>query len=143
MKNASPKGNFAPGHASDAREQALILLYEAESRSMLVSDVVREQVVVPHSVAVALALGVEEAQVTYDEMISSRAKGWRLERMPMIDRAVLRLALHELREFPDVPTAVIMNEAIELAKRFSTEDSGRFVNGILSALLETVRPNAK
>jgi hypothetical protein len=75
MKNASPKGNFAPGHASDAREQALILLYEAESRSMLVSDVVREQVVVPHSAAVALALGVEEAQVTYDEMISSRAKG--------------------------------------------------------------------
>ena len=143
MKNASPKGNFASGHASDAREQALILLYEAESRSMLVSDVVRKQVVVPHSAAVALALGVEEAQVTYDEMISSRAKGWRLERMPMIDRAVLRLALHELREFPDVPTAVVMNEAIELAKRFSTEDSGRFVNGILSALLESVRPNAK
>lgn len=143
MKNASPKGNFAPGRASDAREQALILLYEAESRSMSVGVVVREQVVVPHSAAVVLALGVEEAQVTYDEMISSRAKGWRLERMPMIDRAVLRLALHELREFPDVPTAVVMNEAIELAKRFSTEDSGRFVNGILSALLESVRPNAK
>jgi N utilization substance protein B len=141
MKNASPKGNFAPGHASDAREQALILLYEAESRSLSVPEVVREQVVVPHSAA--LALGVEEAQVTYDEMISSRAKGWRLERMPMIDRAVLRLALHELREFPDVPTAVVMNEAIELAKRFSTEDSGRFVNGILSALLDSVRPNSK
>jgi N utilization substance protein B len=53
------------------------------------------------------------------------------------------LALHELREFPDVPTAVVMNEAIELAKRFSTEDSGRFVNGILSALLDSVRPNSK
>jgi N utilization substance protein B len=143
MKNASPKGTFAPGHASDAREQALILLYEAESRSMSVADVVRDQVVVPRSAAIALALGVEEAQVDYDEMISSRAKGWRLERMPMIDRAVLRLALHELREFPDVPTAVVMNEAIELAKRFSTEDSGRFVNGILSALLESVRPNGK
>ena len=61
----------------------------------------------------------------------------------MIDRAVLRLALHELRECPDVPTAVVMNEAIELAKRFSTEDSGRFVNGILSALLDSVRPNSK
>ena len=119
------------------------MLYEAESRSLSVPEVVREQVVVPHSAAIALALGVEEAQVTYDEMISSRAKGWRLERMPMIDRAVLRLALHELREFPDVPTAVVMNEAIELAKRFSTEDSGRFVNGILSALLDSVRPNSK
>ena len=73
---------------------------------MSVSDVLRDQVVVPHSAAIALAIGVEEAQVVYDEMISSRAKGWRLERMPMIDRAVLRLALHELREFPDVPTAV-------------------------------------
>ena len=59
MKNASPKGNFAPGHASDAREQALILLYEAESRSLSVPEVVREQVVVPHSAAIALALGVE------------------------------------------------------------------------------------
>ena len=141
MKNASPKGNFAPGHASDAREQALILLYEAESRSMSVSDVLRDQVVVPHSAAIALAIGVEEAQVVYDEMISSRAKGWRLERMPMIDRAVLRLALHELREFPDVPTAVVMNEAIELAKSLGGNEGHRYVNGVLDRLAPELRPH--
>ena len=60
-----------------------------------------------------------------------------------MSREILPHKIGSYREFPDVPTAVVMNEAIELAKRFSTEDSGRFVNGILSALLESVRPNAK
>jgi len=133
--STSPSSN-----ASDARERALILLYESESRGLSVGAVIAEQVVSPSSVAVALALGVESCQVRYDELISSRARGWRLERMPMIDRAILRLALHELSTSTSVPTAVVMNEGIELAKRFSTEDSGRFVNGILAALLETVRP---
>ena len=59
--------------------------------------------------------------------------------MPMIDRAVLRLALHELATHGDTPTAVILNEAVELAKRYSTEDSGRFVNGVLAALVPEVR----
>ena len=129
--------------AAEARERALVLLYEAESRTANVADVVASEVVAPPAMAVDLALGVEAGTPRYDALISSKARGWRLERMPMIDRAVLRLALHELREFPDVPTAVVMNEAIELAKRFSTEDSGRFVNGILSALLDSVRPNSK
>jgi N utilization substance protein B len=132
---------LVPGNASDARERALILLYEAESRGIGVAEVIAEQVMAPPATASALALGVEASQGEYDELISSRARGWRLERMPMIDRAVLRLALHELRTATEVPTAVVMNESIELAKRFSTEDSGRFVNGILSALLETVRPS--
>ena len=134
---------IVPGNASDARERALILLYEAESRGITVAEVIAEQIMAPPPVASSLALGVEASQSEYDDLISSRARGWRLERMPMIDRAVLRLALHELRTAAEVPTAVVMNESIELAKRFSTEDSGRFVNGILSALLETVRPSTK
>lgn len=60
--------------------------------------------------------------------------------MPMIDRAILRLGLYELEHRPDTPTAVILNEAVELAKRFSTEDSGRFVNGVLAALVGETRP---
>jgi N utilization substance protein B len=59
--------------------------------------------------------------------------------MPMIDRAILRLALHELASSAATPTAVILNEAVELAKRYSTEDSGRFVNGVLAALVSEVR----
>ena len=89
--------------------------------------------------AVDLATGVDTNRDRYDSLISSKARGWRLDRMPMIDRAVLRLALHELADRPETPTAVILNEAVELAKRYSTEDSGRFVNGVLAALVPLVR----
>lgn len=125
--------------AAEARERALVLLYEAESRGVTVGDVVASEVVAPPAFAVSLASGVEAGVSQYDALISSKARGWRLERMPMIDRAVLRLALHELAECPDTPTAVILNEAVELAKRYSTEDSGRFVNGVLAALVPEVR----
>jgi len=125
--------------AAEARERALVLLYEAESRTASVADVVACEVVTPPPMAVDLALGVEAGMARYDVFISSKARGWRLERMPMIDRAILRLALHELVERPDTPTAVVLNEAVELAKRYSTEDSGRFVNGVLAALVPEVR----
>ncbi|MFM7745370.1 MAG: transcription antitermination factor NusB [Actinomycetota bacterium] len=125
--------------AAEARERALVLLYEAESRTASVADVVASEVVAPPSMAVDLALGVEAGTSRYDALISSKARGWRLERMPMIDRAILRLALHELVARPDTPTAVVLNEAVELAKRYSTEDSGRFVNGVLAALVPEVR----
>ncbi len=125
--------------AAEARERALVLLYEAESRTANVAEVVASEVVAPPAMAVDLALGVEAGTPRYDALISSKARGWRLERMPMIDRAILRLALHELCERPDTPTAVVLNEAVELAKRYSTEDSGRFVNGVLAALVSEVR----
>ena len=125
--------------AAEARERALVLLYEAESRGISISEVVASEVVVPPDMAVRLASGVEEGMARYDALISSKARGWRLERMPMIDRAVLRLALHELATSSDTPTAVILNEAVELAKRYSTEDSGRFVNGVLAALVPELR----
>jgi N utilization substance protein B len=125
--------------AAEARERALVLLYEAESRASSVADVVASEVVAPPAHAVSLASGVEADVARYDSLISSKARGWRLERMPMIDRALLRLALHELAECPETPTAVILNEAVELAKRYSTEDSGRFVNGVLAALVPEVR----
>jgi N utilization substance protein B len=131
---------LSPAEASEARERALTLLYEAESRSMSVDEVMAEQVVAPNPHAVDMARGVEAGQAQYDRLIAGKARGWRLERMPMIDRAVLRLGLYELEHRPDTPTAVILNEAVELAKRFSTEDSGRFVNGVLAALVAETRP---
>jgi transcription antitermination protein NusB len=125
--------------AAEARERALVLLYESESRTCSVADVVASEVVAPPSMAIELATGVESGLERYDGLISSKARGWRLERMPMIDRAILRLALHELASSAATPTAVILNEAVELAKRYSTEDSGRFVNGVLAALVSEVR----
>ena len=69
-----------------------------------------------------------------DREIAPRLVGWTLERLPTVDRLVLRMAIYELRHRPEVPRAVVLNEAIELAKKYSTEESGRFVNGILSAI---------
>ena len=68
------------------------------------------------------------------------AAGWALERMPVLDLNVLRLGAFELAERPDVPVAVVIDEAVDLAKRFSTDNSGRFVNGVLSALAPELRP---
>ena len=69
-----------------------------------------------------------------------KAKGWTLARMPLIDLTVMRIAGFELLGRLDVPVAVVLDEAVELAKRFSTDDSGRFVNGVLSALVPVLRP---
>ncbi len=127
---------------SDARERALALLYEAESKAIAPRDVLAAQVIDLDELTTLIVEGVEDHQPELDDLISTHAKGWSLARMPALDRAVLRMALLELRERPDVPTAVILDEAVELAKRFSTDDSGRFVNGMLSAIAPKLRPPA-
>ena len=73
-------------------------------------------------------------------LISRFARGWTLDRMPVIDRAVLRMGAFELLHRPDVPTGAVISEAVELAKRYSTDDSGRFVNGVLASIAAAVRP---
>ena len=125
---------------SDARERALALLYEAESKAIAPRAVLAAQVIDLDELTTLIVEGVEDHQPELDDLISTHAKGWSLARMPALDRAVLRMALLELRERPEVPTAVILDEAVELAKRFSTDDSGRFVNGMLSAIAPKLRP---
>ena len=127
---------------SDARERALALLYEAESKAIAPRAVLAAQVIDLDELTTLIVEGVQDHQPELDDLISTHAKGWSLARMPALDRAVLRMALLELRERPDVPTAVILDEAVELAKRFSTDDSGRFVNGMLSAIAPKLRPPA-
>jgi len=124
---------------SDARERALILLYEAESKSIAPTDVIENQVLVPDELTRQLVGGVEARGREIDDLIAANAKGWTLQRMPTIDRNVLRIATFELLGRPDVPIAVVIDEAVELAKRFSTDDSGRFVNGVLAAIAAKVR----
>ena len=89
---------------------------------------------------VLLVRGVDAHRERLDDAIAATATGWALSRMPVLDLNVLRLAAFELAERPDVPVAVVINEAVELAKRFSTDDSGRFVNGVLAALVDDLRP---
>lgn len=81
-----------------------------------------------------LVLGTLEHTGESDEALTPLLEGWTIERLPTIDRLLLRMGTFELRHQPLTPRPVIINEAVELAKRFSTEDSGRFVNGVLSAL---------
>ncbi len=117
-----------------ARERALELLYEAETKDVTAGAVVAALPVPPDDYATALAEGVDDERAAIDELIVAHLKGWTLERMPAVDRAVLRLAVFELLHRPDVPVGVVISEAVELASEFSTDDSGRFVNGVLSAI---------
>ena len=117
-----------------ARERALELLYEAETKDLSTAEVVEQLPVAPDVYAVQLTAGVDEHRDEIDALLVRFAKGWTLERMPAVDRALLRLATYELLHEPDVPVGVVISEAVELASEFSTDDSGRFVNGVLSAI---------
>lgn len=132
--------NRRPDRRSDARERALYALYEAHSKGSPLSEVLAGYVVAPDELTTSLVQGVETHRERLDEAIAGRAKGWTLARMPVLDLSILRLAAYELAERPDVPVAVIIDEAVELAKRFSTDDSGKFVNGVLSKLADDLRP---
>ena len=78
--------------------------------------------------------GVQEKGDALDQLISKYAENWRLERMSLIDRNILRLAVYEVHYQDDVPVSVAINEAVEIAKRYSTDDSGPFINGILDGM---------
>ena len=123
----------------DARERALHLLYEAHAKSESGSSVVESQILPVDDLVLEIVSGVDDVTAFADEIIAENAIGWTLARMPVIDLIVLRIAIFELKSRPDVPTAVILNEAVELAKTFSTDESGRFVNGILSTISKKVR----
>jgi N utilization substance protein B len=127
------------GSRREARERALELLYESYAKSVSVDDVLSGLAVRPDPYAEEVVRGVAARADEIDALISSHAKGWTLERMPVLDRTLLRIAVFELLARPDVPVAVVISEAVELAKRYSTDDSGRFVNGVLSAAAADVR----
>lgn len=126
---------------SDAREQALMLLYESEQRGVAPSTLLDDRGLVAQELTSLLVSGVEKDISAIDLHIIDHAKGWALDRMPALDRAILRIAVFELMHRGDTPVAVVIDEAVELAKRFSTDDSGRFVNGVLSAVAKQLRPN--
>jgi transcription antitermination protein NusB len=79
-----------------------------------------------------LVFGTIEHAEQSDALIGPLLEGWTIERLPTVDRLLLRMGVYEMRHRPETPRPVVINEAVELAKKFSTEDSGRFVNGVLS-----------
>lgn len=124
----------------EARERAVQLCYEAEQRDLGLTEVLAEQIVDPEPYTDALVSGVGRHQAQIDGVLSRFAKGWTVDRMPALDRAILRVGVYELGHEPEVPTAVVLNEAVELANSYSTDDSGRFVNGVLAAAARELRP---
>jgi N utilization substance protein B len=128
------------GARTQARERALALLYEADARSVTPAEVLAGLPLAPDPYAAELVEGVAGQAAALDGAIRAHATGWAPERMPVLDRLILQIAAFELLFRPDVPTAVAIDEAIELAKEYSTEDSSRFVNGVLAALAAEARP---
>jgi N utilization substance protein B len=128
------------GPRRQARERALELLYEAECKGCKPSEVLAELPVAPDPYAVDLVNGVGDHASEVDDYLRRFAKDWSLERMPAVDRTLLRMATFELAHRFDVPTGAVISEAVGLAQRFSTEESGRFVNGLLGRIAQEVRP---
>lgn len=128
-----------------ARKRALDLLFEAEQRGLQPADLLRERLAAPvteHPLAqltADLVTGVVERRDQIDELITTYAQGWTLTRMPAVDRAILRLGAWEVLYSEDVPEPVAISEWVALATELSTDDSPRFVNGLLGRLAE-VKP---
>ena len=131
-----------------SRLAALRVLYAADVREVDPLDVLQEELEKQQGdadvdldaatldrFAVTLLHGLGASMPDVDARIARFARGWRLERMPAVDRNVLRLAVHELLTEP-TPVAVVMDEAVRLASELSTDDSGRYVNGVLSAIVK-------
>lgn len=122
---------------SKSRKRALDVLYAADSRDVDPLLLLDERAEAPEytpmgEYAETLVRGVAEHGRRIDALLSEHAQGWTLARMPAVDRAILRIAVYELIWSPDVPPAVAVDEAVELAKSLSTDNSPRFVNGVLA-----------
>lgn len=136
----SDDGHDLPvGERRRSRERALGLLYEAEVKNLPLQSVLDGLPSVPEPYAVDLVLGVAHRCDEIDALIDLHADFWAIERMPAVDRQLLRLATYELMEQLDVPVAVVIDEAVELAKQYSTEDSGSYVNGVLASIARKLR----
>jgi N utilization substance protein B len=128
------------GTRRESRERALALLYEAEQKQLdNPADILDQLPLPPETFAGELVIGVSDHLGAVDALIEAYSQAWPLERMPALDRALLRMGVYELTE-TDVPTGACISEAIELAKRYSTDDSHKFVNGMLARVAREHRP---
>jgi transcription antitermination protein NusB len=123
-----------------ARKRALDVLYESELRGVALGATLPDRIaagdppVNPYTVR--LVEGVAEHRHRIDELLDTNAEGWSLARMPVIDRNLLRIATYEILYVEDVPDPVAVSEAVQLASELSTDESAKFVNGLLARLVE-------
>ena len=128
------------GARTKARKRALDILFEADQRGTDPLLLLRERMNDPEAILPQYAIELVEGTVAHgeriDELLSTYAHGWTLDRMPAVDRSLLRLATWELVFNDEVPDAVAIDEAVDLARSLSTDDSPGFVNGLLARLLQ-------
>ncbi len=140
--NSSARGKSS---RREARELALRMLFELDLGKQPVDEVVQAALAQSHldeshrTLAEDLVRGTLAHQSQIDARVAALATDWALDRQAAVDRNILRLASYELLYRPDAPVAAVVNEAIELAKKYSTAESGRFVNGVLGALARVPR----
>ncbi len=127
-----------------ARKRAVDLLFEAEARGLSAAEVAESRTSIAETnldvtplnpYTVTVARGVTDNAAHIDDLISAHLQGWTLDRLPAVDRAILRVAVWELLHANDVPEPVAVDEAVELAKQLSTDDSPGFVNGVLGQVM--------
>jgi N utilization substance protein B len=122
-----------------ARKRALDVLFESELRGLQLDGTLQQRLDAGeppvNDYTVALVRGVVEHRQQIDEVITSYAEGWSLDRMPAVDRNALRIGIYELLHVEDVPDAVAVSEAVGLVRDLSTDESPAFVNGVLSTVL--------
>ena len=123
----------------EAREEALGLLYELEVTGEPLEAALAAKPVPPTDYALELIEGVTAAVGELDRRISDHLTGWTVDRLAAVDRILARIATWELHEQPDVPTGVVLSEAVELASQYSGEESPRFLNGVLRAVATEAR----
>jgi N utilization substance protein B len=136
----------------EARELAMKILYQVEVGQRPLAEVMEtttEAVRIPEEereYIEGVVHGVLDMRTELDQIIGDLATGWKLERIAQVDRNILRVALYEIQRRSEIPESVSVNEAVEMAKKYSTSESGRFVNGILGTYLRsrgaTLSPDA-
>ena len=115
------------------------MLYEAEQTGEAVADSLARRPVPPTEYAIELATGVESVGAEIDVLVSTHLSGWTISRMPVVDRVIARMAAWELQHRPEVPTGVVLSEAVEIATQYCAEQSPRFLNGVLRSIADEVR----
>lgn len=125
-----------------ARSQALQLLFQAEATNRTVTEVLGGDYTLSDGpldeYAQELAVGTDAIRDNLDSIIASYAKDWALDRMPSVDRNLLRISLYEILEVPEVDTAVAINEVVDLARAYCGADSPRFINGVLGCIVDNL-----
>lgn len=122
----------------ESRERAVELAYEAEVRGWSVDELIEAQTISLDPFVVTLLRQAEEFRTRADDLIEAKSNRWSISRMPVLDVVVMRIAVAELLA-DSTPTGVVLSEAVELAGRYSTDESSRFVNGLLAAVAAEVR----